>query len=172
MDSAIDIAARKKMYWVDSVPSQYIRTAIAIVNELPDSYRNHREEPSLDIIWSDLYKIARTGNPTKREMSIQGSLGTGELLAREVEILKPKLILAFTQIYDRKTRTVSGGWFEDIMGECERTTEAPSAAPLFTTIGGVPCVVGAHPQAGPARNIYIADVLQTLAVGSGGSSSR
>jgi hypothetical protein len=162
IDQAIDTAARKDMYWVDLVRSQYIRTALAIVDALPAEYRNNTEQASLDIIWSDLYKVARENNPTVKEMMIQGSLGTGELLAREVEVLQPKLVIAMTQTYSRKTKTVSRGWFEHIMGTCHLTTEDPSAAPLVTHIHGVPCVVGAHPQAGPPRDQFVGDALCAL----------
>lgn len=162
IDRAIDTAARKDMYWVDLVRSQYIRTALAIVDALPLKYRGNEGEASLDIIWSDLYKVARENNPSRKEMMIQGSLGTGELLTREVEVLRPKLVIAFTQTYSRKSRTVSRGWFEDIMGTCRLMTDAPSVCPLLTRIDGVPCIVGAHPQAGPPRAEFVDHALQTL----------
>ncbi len=162
VERAIDTAARKDMGWVDLVRSQYIRTALAIVEALPSEFRGEAGSASLDIVWSDLYKIARENNPTSREMSIQGALGTGALLAREVEVLKPKVVLAFTQSYSRKDQTAVGGWFEDIMGECRRVVNRPSAAPLTTRIHDVPCIVGVHPQAGPSRNQYVSDALRTL----------
>lgn len=69
VERAIDTAARKDMYWVDEVPSQYIRTALAVVDALPGEYRSNGGEASLDISWSDLYKVARASNPPSSSTS-------------------------------------------------------------------------------------------------------
>lgn len=169
IDLAVDTAARKDMYWVDAFRrSQFIQTALKVVEALPTAFRWHDGPPSLDISWSELYKVARAGNPSRLEMSLQGSLGTGELLTREVEVLKPSLVLAFTQKYSRKTGKVAAdGWFEDIMGPCSDPPGDRGGIVRITRIAGVPCIVCPHPQAGPPRSRFIEDILLALKSGFG-----
>lgn len=160
VDRAIETAARKDMYWVDEVRSQYIRTALAIVEALSPPFRNNAEEASLDISWSDLYKVARHQNPTGREMAIQGRLGTGELLRREIEVLSPRLVIALTQRFCRNPERVADGWFEDIMGPCRPPKNDGIAQ--YTEINDTPCIVLPHPQAGPKRERFVNDTLRLI----------
>ncbi len=160
---AIDTAARKDMGWVDRKRrSQYISTAIRLVGSLPVELRNNPDEASLDITWSNLYKIARDVNPSRSEMSLQGNLRAGNLVEREVEVLAPRLIIALTQTYCRSQHAVTNGWFDDLVDRSRPDPKRPNSIARHAKIAGTHCVVLPHPQGGPKRERYVSETLQLI----------
>lgn len=165
VDEAIGFASRKSMWWFEYMHrSQFIMSALRIVEGLPDRFRSAPVAVD-DISYSNLYKIARDRNPSKAEMMVQGSLGLGEMIRREVAVVKPKIVIALTQKYSAASDTTNRGWFEDIVGQFDATNaNCIGVAPLVGEVSGVPCVVGCHPQSAikVRREDFVAQVLETV----------